>query len=322
MVAERMKRPYADFSDGVTKQATVPEPSTVLGLAGTAPGLVVEADGTPVIVLPGPPDRAAAALAAGARGPGGPSPPRPGHAAAAEDAALLRPRRVPGRAGLPGGRWRRRRARGDDLRPQLRDPRRPRRRAERRGAAARARARALGAAGAVPLLDRRAGRGGDRARPLPRARLVARDGGVVHGRARRRRADGDPGLERRRHGRHRRVRERGQDRRAGRPGRPDRAARRRLGRGRRGDGAGGARAARRRRRRLGHGRRRPGRRHRGEAGRARLLPRRDARGRAGAASSASPATATRSAGARSWRRCTWCGAFWNRIETKPRRDGR
>ena len=55
MVAERMKRPYADFADGVTKQATVPEPSTVLGLAGTAPGLVVEANGTPVIVLPGPP---------------------------------------------------------------------------------------------------------------------------------------------------------------------------------------------------------------------------------------------------------------------------
>jgi nicotinamide-nucleotide amidase len=55
MVAERMKRPYADFSDGVTKQATVPEPSTILGLAGTAPGLVVEANGTPIIVLPGPP---------------------------------------------------------------------------------------------------------------------------------------------------------------------------------------------------------------------------------------------------------------------------
>jgi nicotinamide-nucleotide amidase len=55
MVAERMKRPYADFSDGVTKQATVPEPSTILGLAGTAPGLVVEANGTPVIILPGPP---------------------------------------------------------------------------------------------------------------------------------------------------------------------------------------------------------------------------------------------------------------------------
>ena len=55
MVAERMKRPYADFSDGVTKQARVPEPSVVLGLAGTAPGLVVESDGTPVVILPGPP---------------------------------------------------------------------------------------------------------------------------------------------------------------------------------------------------------------------------------------------------------------------------
>ena len=54
-VAERMKRPYADFSEGVTKQARVPVPSTVLGLAGTAPGLVVEAGGTPVIILPGPP---------------------------------------------------------------------------------------------------------------------------------------------------------------------------------------------------------------------------------------------------------------------------
>ena len=55
LVAERMKRPYADFQEGVTKQATVPEPSTVLGLAGTAPGLVVEAGGTPVVILPGPP---------------------------------------------------------------------------------------------------------------------------------------------------------------------------------------------------------------------------------------------------------------------------
>jgi nicotinamide-nucleotide amidase len=54
-VAERMKRPYADFAAGVRKQATVPEGSTCLGLAGTAPGLVVEAGKTPVIVLPGPP---------------------------------------------------------------------------------------------------------------------------------------------------------------------------------------------------------------------------------------------------------------------------
>ncbi len=54
-VAERMKRPYADFAEGVRKQATVPEGATCLGLAGTAPGLVVEARATPVIVLPGPP---------------------------------------------------------------------------------------------------------------------------------------------------------------------------------------------------------------------------------------------------------------------------
>ncbi|MBA2384178.1 MAG: competence/damage-inducible protein A [Actinobacteria bacterium] len=55
MVAERMKRPYADFVEGVRKQASLPEGAISLGLAGTAPGLVVEADGTPVIVLPGPP---------------------------------------------------------------------------------------------------------------------------------------------------------------------------------------------------------------------------------------------------------------------------
>jgi nicotinamide-nucleotide amidase len=55
MVAERMRRPYADFHDGVVKQATVPEPSHVIGLAGTAPGLVVDAGETPVVVLPGPP---------------------------------------------------------------------------------------------------------------------------------------------------------------------------------------------------------------------------------------------------------------------------
>ena len=54
-VAERMKRPYADFAEGVRKQATVPHGSTCLGLAGTAPGLVVQAGKTPVIVLPGPP---------------------------------------------------------------------------------------------------------------------------------------------------------------------------------------------------------------------------------------------------------------------------
>jgi nicotinamide-nucleotide amidase len=53
--AERLRRPYADFADGVRKQALVPAGSIVLGPAGTAPGLVVEADGCVVVVLPGPP---------------------------------------------------------------------------------------------------------------------------------------------------------------------------------------------------------------------------------------------------------------------------
>jgi nicotinamide-nucleotide amidase len=53
--AERLKRPYADFQAGVTKQATIPDGAVSLGLAGTAPGLLVEHDGKVVVVLPGPP---------------------------------------------------------------------------------------------------------------------------------------------------------------------------------------------------------------------------------------------------------------------------
>jgi len=54
--AERLRRPYADFVPGVTKQATVPEGAISLGLAGTAPGLLVaHGDGRVVVVLPGPP---------------------------------------------------------------------------------------------------------------------------------------------------------------------------------------------------------------------------------------------------------------------------
>jgi nicotinamide-nucleotide amidase len=54
-VAERLRRPYADFAPGVAKQATVPAGAVVVGLAGTAPGLVVEAGACAVVVLPGPP---------------------------------------------------------------------------------------------------------------------------------------------------------------------------------------------------------------------------------------------------------------------------
>ena len=55
MIADRLGRPYADFATGVRKQATLPEGALSLGLAGTAPGVVLDADGCVVVVLPGPP---------------------------------------------------------------------------------------------------------------------------------------------------------------------------------------------------------------------------------------------------------------------------
>jgi nicotinamide-nucleotide amidase len=54
-VAVRLRRPYADFEEGVRKQATLPDGAVSLGLAGTAPGLVLRARGAVVVVLPGPP---------------------------------------------------------------------------------------------------------------------------------------------------------------------------------------------------------------------------------------------------------------------------
>jgi competence/damage-inducible protein CinA-like protein len=54
-VAERLRRPYTDFEPGVSKQATKPDGSQAIGLAGTAPGLVVPTSQAVVIVLPGPP---------------------------------------------------------------------------------------------------------------------------------------------------------------------------------------------------------------------------------------------------------------------------
>ncbi|HVP76032.1 MAG TPA: CinA family nicotinamide mononucleotide deamidase-related protein [Gaiellaceae bacterium] len=54
--AERLNRPYADFRPGVTKQATIPDGAVLLGLAGTAPGLLLShGDGRLVVLLPGPP---------------------------------------------------------------------------------------------------------------------------------------------------------------------------------------------------------------------------------------------------------------------------
>ncbi|MDP9490825.1 MAG: competence/damage-inducible protein A, partial [Actinomycetota bacterium] len=54
-LSERFRRPYEEFEAGVRKQATIPEGANSLGLAGTAPGLVLEVDGSVVVVLPGPP---------------------------------------------------------------------------------------------------------------------------------------------------------------------------------------------------------------------------------------------------------------------------
>lgn len=54
-VAERLGRPYADFAPGVVKQATLPEGAVSLGLAGTAPGVVLDTGTCVAVVLPGPP---------------------------------------------------------------------------------------------------------------------------------------------------------------------------------------------------------------------------------------------------------------------------
>jgi len=54
-IAERLGRPYADFAAGVRKQASLPEGAVSLGLAGSAPALLLEREGRVVVVLPGPP---------------------------------------------------------------------------------------------------------------------------------------------------------------------------------------------------------------------------------------------------------------------------
>jgi competence/damage-inducible protein CinA-like protein len=54
-IAERLGRSYTEFSTGVRKQATLPEGGISLGLAGTAPGVVLDIGACVVVVLPGPP---------------------------------------------------------------------------------------------------------------------------------------------------------------------------------------------------------------------------------------------------------------------------
>ena len=172
-VAERLRRPYADFEAGVTKQATRPAPAVSIGLAGTAPGPR----------LPGA-ERAASSSSC---------PDRraelqrlwPNALASEPVRELLARTPPPGRRVLrlfgvsesavaraldeAGGDGDGRR--GDDLRARVRDPRRPRRRAGRGGARGRSRRRARGArsrSGSSPATS--AGRG---ARPLARAARAA-----------------------------------------------------------------------------------------------------------------------------------------------------
>jgi nicotinamide-nucleotide amidase len=54
-IAERLGRPYGDFAPGVEKQATLPQGAVSLGIAGTAPGFVLDTDAAVVVTLPGPP---------------------------------------------------------------------------------------------------------------------------------------------------------------------------------------------------------------------------------------------------------------------------
>jgi nicotinamide-nucleotide amidase len=54
-VAARLNRPYADFEDGVRKQATLPDGASWVGLVGTAPAVVLEAGACTAVALPGPP---------------------------------------------------------------------------------------------------------------------------------------------------------------------------------------------------------------------------------------------------------------------------
>ena len=54
-IAERLGRSYAEFTSGVRKQATLPAGAISLGLAGTAPGVVLDIGECVVVVLPGPP---------------------------------------------------------------------------------------------------------------------------------------------------------------------------------------------------------------------------------------------------------------------------
>jgi nicotinamide-nucleotide amidase len=55
LAAEIAGRSRIQYLPGIRKQATLPDGALVVGIAGTAPALVFEADGSVAVVLPGPP---------------------------------------------------------------------------------------------------------------------------------------------------------------------------------------------------------------------------------------------------------------------------
>jgi nicotinamide-nucleotide amidase len=55
LVASRLRRPYADFEEGVEKQATLPAGALWIGLVGTAPAVVLPVGERVAVALPGPP---------------------------------------------------------------------------------------------------------------------------------------------------------------------------------------------------------------------------------------------------------------------------
>ena len=207
-VAERLGRPFADFANGIAKQATLPDGAVSLGLAGTAPAVLLEHDGRVAVALPGPPGELRRlwpnVLAHEVRC----SPPERVPARSTGSCASSDPPNPPWRGRSPR-RGRGRRPRADRLRARPRDPGRPLPAGRRRGARGRGRARAPSPLRGRPLRRGRAAGARARARPPAGRRADARDGGVVHGRARGGALTGSRRL-RRLSGRRRRLRERGE----------------------------------------------------------------------------------------------------------------
>ena len=175
-------RPYVDFADGVRKQASLPRARYRSGWRARLPAFSSRAAvgwRSPSRVRPVSCDGSGRTPSRRPRS-GGCSLRSRRHATGSSASSARANRRSPGPRRGGGGR----RARDHRLRPRLRDPRRPLRRG-RRGCgempwpneALRERVRR------PALRGGRATDRGDRPRALPGARLDARDGRVLHGRA-------------------------------------------------------------------------------------------------------------------------------------------